>query len=125
MTSTTLMRRKLNKYQKLINKFLNDPSAIYKNRGFIAREIAIGKKLYVLMEDEVFWKESYLPFKLNSLAWLLSADGIEWINSEASRMKLKLEKPIVYDLEENKLGKDKKINKKNNQTLMDFLNDAT
>ena len=125
MTSTTLMRRKLNKYQKLINKFIIDPAAIYKNRGFIAREIAIGKKLYVLIEDEVFWKESYLPFKLNSLAWLLSADGIEWINSEAARMKLKLEKPIVYDLEENKIGKDKQVEEKKKQTLMDFLKDVT
>jgi hypothetical protein len=119
------MRRKLNKYQKLINKFIIDPAAIYKNRGFIAREIAIGKKLYVLIEDEVFWKESYLPFKLNSLAWLLSADGIEWINSEAVRMKLKLEKPIVYDLEENKIGKDRQVEEKKKQTLMDFLKDVT
>jgi|TARA_Y100001938_G_C8005312_1_gene386988 hypothetical protein len=118
------MKRKPNKYQKLINKFINDPAAIWKNRGFIAREIAIGKKLYVLMEDEKFWKESYLPFKLNSLAWLLSADGIEWINSEAVRMKLNLPEPIVYELEEEKLGKDVNINKPK-KTIMDFLKDAS
>ena len=118
------MKRKLNKYQKLINKFTKDPAAIWKNRGFIAREIAIGKKLFVLIEDETFWKESYLPFKLNSLAWLLSADGIEWINSEAVRMKLNLPEPIIYDLEEEKFGKDVSINKPK-KTIMDFLKNAS
>ena len=118
------MKRKLNKYQRLINKFTKDPAAIWKNRGFIAREIAIGKKLYVLIEDEAFWKESYLPFKLNSLAWLLSADGIEWINAEAIRMKLSLPEPIVYELEEEKFGKDVNINK-SKKTLMDFLKDGS
>tara|TARA_Y100000592_G_scaffold100718_1_gene182252 strand:+ start:1636 stop:1995 length:360 start_codon:yes stop_codon:yes gene_type:complete len=119
------VKRKLNKYQKLINKFLVDPSSIYKNKGLVSREVAIGKKLFVLIEDESFWIESFLPFKLNSLAWLLSADGIEWINSEASRMKVKLDKPIEYELQDKKIGTDKKINKSNNKTLMDFLKDAS
>ena len=119
------MKRKLNKYQKLINKFLVDPSSIYKNKGLVSREVAIGKKLFVLIEDESFWIESFLPFKLNSLAWLLSADWIEWINSEASRMKVKLDKPIEYELQDKKIGTDKKINKSNNKTLIDFLKDAS
>ena len=125
MISKTLMRkRKLNKYQKLINKFLIDPASIWKNKGYISREIAIGKKLYALVEDESFWREGHLPFKLNSLAWLLSADGIEWINSEAIRMKINLPEPVVYDLQENKIGKNVNINK-TKKTIMDFLKDAS
>jgi len=115
-------KRKPNKYQRLINKFIKEPSAIYKNRGFIAREVAIAKKIYALVEDEKFWKECHLPFKLNSLAWILSQDGVDWINTEVLRLKTNLPKPVVYDLENEKFGNDKKIEKK--KTLLDFLRDA-
>lgn len=125
------MKRKLNKHQKLINKFIKDPSEIWKNRGNIKREMALGKKLYALVDSEKFWTESHLlndkgaPFKVNSLAYFLTEDGIKWVNSEALRIKLKLPKPVVYSLEQDKIGQDAKINKTKKTTLMDFLKDAS
>lgn len=116
-----MRKRKLNKYQKLIRKFLKDPDAIYKNRGLISREVALGKKLYAKVEHEKFWKECYLEFKLNSLAWILSKDGIDWINREVKRIKLKLSKPVTYDILETKVGEDKQAPKPKTKTILDFL----
>jgi hypothetical protein len=120
------MKRKLNKYQKVIRKFLVDPDAIYKNVGLIKREMAIAKKLFQKIKDENFWIQAHLPFKLNSLAWLLSEDGVKYLNLEAKKLKLKLPQPIKYDIKEDKIGKDKNINiNRNKKTLIDFLNDAS
>lgn len=119
-----MRKRKPNKYQKLINKFIKEPSEIWKNKGFIKREMALGKKLYALVDSEKFWQESFLSYKVNSLAHFLTQDGIDWVNAEALRIKLKLPKPVVYSLEEDKIGQDVKINK-TKKTLMDFLKDAS
>lgn len=119
-----MRKRKPNKYQKLINKFIKEPSEIWKNKGFIKREMALGKKLYALVDSEKFWQESFLSYKVNSLAHFLTQDGIDWVNAEALRIKLKLPKTVVYSLEEDKIGQDVKINK-TKKTLMDFLKDAS
>ena len=123
MTSTILMRRKPNKYQRLISKFLKEPDSVWKNTSLIKREIAIAKKLFLRIKDERFWIESHLPFQLNSLAWFLSRDGIQFLNLEAKKLKIRLPQPIKYDLKEDKHGEDKEINKQRN-TIMDFLRNA-
>ena len=116
--------RKPNRYQRVIRKFLKDPDAIYKNVGLIKREMSIAKKLFAKIKEEKFWTESYLPFKLNSLAWLLSQDGVEYLNLEIKRLKLKLPESIKYDVNDEKLGKDKEV-KRQKRTLMDFLKDGS
>ena len=116
--------RKPNKYQRVIRKFLKDPDANYKNVGLIKREMSIAKKLFAKIKQEKFWTESYLPFKLNSLAWHLSKDGIDYLNLEAKRLKLRLPAPIEYDVNDDKFGEDKQI-RKQNLTLMDFLKDGS
>ena len=119
-----ILIRKPNKYQRLIRKFLKDPDSVYKNRGIVKREMSIAKKLFGKIEQEKFWTECHLPFKLNSLAWLLSEDGVEYLNLEIKRLKLKLPKPIKYDVNDEKLGKDKEV-KRQKRTLMDFLKDGS
>lgn len=119
-----MKKRKPNKYQKIIRKFLKEPDAIYKNVGLIKREMSIAKKLFLKIEEEKFWEEAFLSFKLNSLAWLLSQDGIDYLNQEAKRQKFKLIKPVVYDVADDKFGKDVKVIKQN-KTRMDFLKNAT
>ena len=116
--------RKLNKYQKLIKKFLKDPDAIYKNVGLIKREVSIAKKLFVKIEQEMFWTECHLPFKLNSLAWLLSEDGVEHLNLEIKRQKLKPHEPIKYDINDEKHGEDGEVERRK-RTIMDFLKDGS
>ena len=117
-------RKKINKYQRLIRKFLKDPDSIWKNVKLIKREMSIAKKLYVKVNNERFWKEADLPFKLNSLAWLLSEDGVKFLNLEALKLKLNLPSPIKYDINDQKIGKDKRIKKTEQTTLMEFLKDA-
>lgn len=119
-----MKKRKPNKYQKLIRRFLKEPDAIYKNVGLIKREMAIAKKLFSKIKEEKFWEEAFLSFKLNSLAWLLSPDGVEYLNEEAKRQKFRLTKPIVYDVADAKFGTDVKVTKQN-KTRMDFLKNAT
>ena len=116
--------RKPNKYQRLISKFLKDPDAIWKNIGLIKREMSVAKKLYEKISEEKFWTQAHLPFKLNSLAWLLSKDGIKFLNLESLKLKLKLPKPIKYNInEDKKYGRNKSV-KDHPLTLMEFLKDA-
>ena len=124
MTSTILMRRRPNKYQRLISKFLKEPDSVWKNTSLVKREMAIAKKLFLKIKDEKFWVEAHLPFQLNSLAWFLSKDGIQFLNLEAKKLKIRLPQPIKYILEEDKCGEDKEVNKPQN-TIMDFLKNAS
>jgi len=84
----------------------------------------VAKTLFSKIEDEKFWTQADLPFKLNSLAWFISKDGVDFLNLEVRRLKFKLPKPIEYELEEGKVGEDIET-KKQTKTLMDFLKDAS
>ncbi|MBC8395170.1 MAG: hypothetical protein H8E05_00575 [Bacteroidetes bacterium] len=116
--------RRPNKYQKVIRKFLKDPDSIYKNRGLTKREMGVAKKLFEKIKSEKFWVACHLPFKLNSLAWLLSEDGVDYLNLEIKRLKLNLPKPVKYDINDERFGEDKPIKKRKVKTLMEFLKDA-
>ena len=114
------MKRSLNKYQKLINKFIKDPKSIWGHPTEIKREIKIAKKLFAL-KGQKFWEEAYLSFKLNSLAWFLSSDGEKYIKKQELLLKTPTIKPKIYKLEKDKIGEDKKVTFKP-RTLMEFLN---
>ena len=120
-----MRKRKPNKYQRIIRKFLKDPDSIYKNKGLIRREMGVAKKLFEKIKSEKFWIACHLPFRLNSLAWLLSEDGVEYLNLEIKRLKLNLPKPVKYDINDEKFGEDKEIKKQKATTVMDFLKDAS
>ena len=114
------MKKRLNKYQVLINKFLKSPTETWSNRGLIKKEMAIAKKLYVKFKEREFWEKLDLQFKLNSLAWFLSADGLALLSLESKMQKIKL-KPITrHELNENKIGENKKVTSKP-KTIMEFL----
>ena len=114
------MKRKPNKYQKVISKFINEPKTIWAHPTLIKRELKIAKKLFTI-KSEKFWEEAYLPFKLNSLAWFLGKDGVAFIKEEEKKQKISLKPKEKIEIEEEKFGQDKKILFKPN-TLMEFLN---
>ena len=112
--------RKPNKYQKLISKFCKEPEKIWKNRGIIKREIAIAKKLFECIPEENFWTKLYIPFKLNSLAWLLSEDGKSYLIKYEKHIGLTEFGLETYELQGKKLGEDKEI-KTRPKNLLEFL----
>jgi hypothetical protein len=104
----------------LISRFLKSPNDIWSNRNLIKKEMAIAKKLYIKFKEREFWEKLSLEFRLNSLAWFLSKDGLALLTLEAKMQKLKLKPAIKYDLGKNKIGEDKKITRKA-RTIMEFL----
>ena len=116
-----MKRAKLNKYQTLIKKFIRDPDFIWSSVKLIKREIAIAKKLYSL-GDENFWNKASLSFKLNSLAWLLTEKGKEFILIEKKKQKLSVVKNETHALRKQKLGEDKKIDHKP-KNVLEFCRD--
>ena len=112
--------RKLSKYQKIISKFCKEPATIWAHPTLIKREMKIAKKLFTL-KSQKFWEEAHLPFKLNSLAWLLGKDGKEYIKKEELQQKMPVTQHESHELEKDKIGEDKKISFKPS-TLMEFLN---
>ena len=115
------MKRKPNKYQKIISKFCKTPESIWAHPTLVKREMKIAKKLFAL-KSQKFWEEAYLPFKLNSLAWFLGRDGEKYIRKEELLLKTPTTKQETHKLEKDKIGEDKKVTFKPN-TLMEFLND--
>ena len=113
-----MRKRKLNKYQVLVIKFIKDPSVL-KPKDW-AREIKIGKKLYELY-NEKFWRHSFLNFKLNSLAWLLSKDGLKYLKEQYLILKLELPKQKKIKLENKIYGTKEKVDKPP-RSVLDFLN---
>ena len=111
-------KRKLNKYQVLVIKFIKDPSVL-KPRDW-AREVKIAKKLYEKFNDEKFWRHSFLNFKLNSLAWLLSKDGLTYLKEQRLILKLRLPEQKKIKLE-NKIYETKEKVDKPPRSVLDFL----
>ena len=115
------MKRKPNKYQKIISKFCKTPESIWAHPTLVKREMKIAKKLFSL-KSQKFWEEAHLPFKLNSLAWFLGRDGEEYIEKQEILLTTSTKEIETYELKEDKIGEDKEVTFKPN-TLMEFLND--
>ena len=113
-------KKKLNKFQFLIEKFCKTPEKIWASTKERKAQIALAKKLYEL-ESETFWRKADLPFELNSLAWFLTEDGKNYTKLEKKRQTLTPKKqPEENKLRKNKIGKDMKINKKP-KNILQFL----
>jgi len=113
------VKRSLNKYQKLINKFSKEPESVWAHPTVVRREIKIAKKLFAL-KSQKFWEEAHLPFKLNSLAWFLGRDGAEYIEKQEILLTTATKEIEVHELKEEKIGEDREVAFKPN-TLMEFL----
>lgn len=115
-----MRKRKINKYQKLISKFCKDPEKIWKNLKVIKREMAIAKKLYKYDPNEKFWTNLHLSFKLNSLAWFMSEEGKAHLVKYKKIIKLNITHQKSYQLQDKKVGEDKKMRCKP-KNLLEFL----
>ena len=117
-------KRKPNKYQFLVSKFIKDADKVWKNVKEIKCQINIAKKLYRFIEDETFWRQLHLPFKLNSLAFFLTKDGKDLLYIEGKKQKLIFIPPKEYSLQKGKVSEDKNI-ERSIRTLSDFLNEKS
>jgi hypothetical protein len=83
------------------------------------REIKIAQKLIKTYKGYSFWnrlKSANLP----SLAFFLTEDGKKFIAMEKIKDNLEIDKSIKFEIQEIKVGEDKKVSKKP-KTLLDFI----
>tara|TARA_R110002020_G_scaffold424826_1_gene634133 strand:- start:1339 stop:1722 length:384 start_codon:yes stop_codon:yes gene_type:complete len=113
-------KRKPTLNQFIINKFLLDPKAIWKNKGLAAREMKVTKTLIEKYPLEFFWKALPLKFAMESLVWFISPQGLAYLKLEFAKFSLDLPSRVRYDVSDIKLGEDKKISL-NTKTLKDFI----
>jgi len=114
------MPYKKNKYQIFVERYLKDPKSL-KVPGW-RREVAIAKKLFDKFQDDNFFTSLKLDFKLNSLAWFLTKDGLKFLYKKQSLFRLALPKKseYSYELEDKILGPKGKTQKKP-KTIIDFI----
>ena len=112
------MATKKNRWSLLINKFCKYPDSIWASPKTIKREVKITKQLLSLHSQD-FWEKVNLPFKLNSLAWSLGSKGKEFLILELKRHNLSLKRKERPVLDNQKIGVDKKIDRKP-KTMLEF-----
>lgn len=100
------------KYQFLAWKFLKNP-----NNCNWSGELKISGKLFNRMDDFQFWRNLELGFKLNSLAWFLTAAGQEKLRIEINKHTYKPAEMPKYELSDTKQGEDVFIEKQPKTTL--------
>lgn len=115
-------KRKPNIQRILIESFLKDPKAVWRDKGRKFEQIRIATDLGKLYSVE-FWQGLHLPFKLNSLAWFKMPDGKKFLKVEYKKLFLNLESKEQPELGNRKVGRKKNFKKKKPKTLMEFLND--
>ena len=114
-------RKKPTINQFIMEKFLKNPDAIWKEKNSRMRELATTKKLFNKYPDKKFWFRMPLPFLMESLLWFLTKDGLNYLIKEHLKYKLDLPPKPSYNLSSAKIGEAKKIAKK--QNLWNFLKD--
>ena len=113
------MPRKKNKYQIFVERFLKDTKSL-KVAGW-RREVAVAIKLFDKFQDDNFFTSLKLDFKLNSLAWFLTKDGLKFLYKQQSLFRLALPEKKEYTLGDKILGPKGKTSRKP-KTITDFLN---
>ena len=115
------MPRKKNKYQIFVERYLKD-TKVLKAAGW-RREVAIAKKLFNKFQDDNFFTSLKLDFKLNSLAWFLTKDGLKFLHEQQGLFRLALpeKKRYTKKLGDKILGPKEKTASKP-KTILDFLN---
>ena len=113
-------KRKQTLNQFIINKFLINVSALWKNKGLVAREMKFTKDLIKIYPLKLFWQALPLKFEMESLAWFISPQGKAFLKIEYAKFCLDLKAPKKYDLADIKQGEDKPVSKKV-RTVKDFI----
>lgn len=114
-------KRKQTLNQFIINKFLDNPKSLWKDKVAVSREMGFTKKLITKYPLELFWKALRPKFIAESLAWYISPQGWAYLKVEYAKFCLDLPAPVRHNTSDTKLGEDKTISKKSS-TIRDFLN---
>jgi len=114
-------KRKQTLNQFIINKLLDDPKGLWKDKVGVSREMGFTKKLIDKYPLKAFWTALPPKFNAESLAWYISPQGWAYLKIEYAKFSLDLAPPIRHNLSDVKFGNDKTISKKT-MTLKDFLN---
>ncbi len=102
------------KCQLIVNRFCGHNPKLY-----WAREIKIAKQLLKLEPEVSVWL-SLEHRKLSSLSWFLTDDGKLFIKTSKLKKDINIEEVSNPEVEEEKIGEDKIIDKKP-KSLLDFL----
>jgi hypothetical protein len=113
-------KRKQTLNQFIINKFLKNPKALWKDKTSVAREMGITKKLIQKYPLEIFWKALPPKFSAESLSWYVSPHGLAYLKVEYAKFGLDLVPPVRHNVSDAKFGEDKVMSKKTTN-IKDFI----
>jgi hypothetical protein len=120
-------KRKPNKYQIIITKFLSPEKIKLLAKNEWGREVAIVKRLFK-DKGEDFWKNiSPPPFQINSMAFFESSNGKEYLNELIVKEKrekelLKVVSKTTEKGEVNEIPPEQHEVTIKPKTILDFLN---
>ena len=113
-------KRKQTLNQFIINKFLDNPKALWKDKAAVSREMGFTKKLIEKYPLKACWAALPLKFNAESLAWYIAPQGWAYLKIEYAKFSLDLAPPIRHNVSDAKLGSDKVVSKKST-SIRDFL----
>ena len=105
----------------IINKFVDNPKALWRNKVAVSREMGLAKKLITRYPLRAFWVALPLKFNAESLAWYVAPQGWAYLKVEYAKFGLDLPPPVRHNVADVKIGDDKVMSKKTTN-IKDFLN---
>ena len=113
-------RRKQTLNEFIINKFLDKPKALWKNKVAVSREMGLTKKLIDRYPLRAFWAALPPKFSAESLSWYVSPQGLAYLKVEYAKFGLDLAPPVRHNVSDAKFGEDKVMSKKTTN-IKDFI----
>ena len=113
-------RRKQTLNQFIINKFLDKPKALWKNKVAVSREMGLTKKLIDRYPLRAFWAAFPPKFSAESLSWYVSPQGLAYLKVEYAKFGLDLSPPVRHNVSDAKFGEDRVMSKKTTN-IKDFI----
>ena len=113
-------KRKQTLNEFIINKFVDNPKALWKDKVAVSREMGFTKKLIIKYPLKAFWVALPLKFNAESLAWYVAPQGWAYLKIEYAKFSLDLAPPVRHNVPDVKVGNDRIVSKKS-ISLKDFL----
>ena len=113
-------KRKQTLNQFIINKFVDNPKALWKDKVAVSHEMGFTKKLINKYPLKAFWVALPLKFNAESLAWYVAPQGWAYLKIEYAKFSLDLAPPVRHNVPDVKVGNDRIVSKKS-ISLKDFL----
>jgi len=104
----------------IINKFLKNPEAVWKDPIAAPREVVFTKRLIEKYPLEIFWRSLPPKFSTETLAWYTSKQGWAYLKLEYAKFSLDLRPRKLHNVSDTKFGDDRIILQKTT-TIEDFL----